>query len=72
MPIRSMLDRNVFEPHEVDEIIAAFEAALKALKLVDRLDPVTTLIANAIIECAKKGQIERVRLRDCALAAVIR
>ena len=70
MPIRSMLDQGSFDPRDAAEIIAAFEATLTALQLVRRLDPLTTLIAQTIIECAKTGQIERLRLRDCALQAV--
>ena len=70
MPIRSMLDRAVFNPQEIEEMTAAFEAALSDLRLVDRLDPITTLIAKSIIDCAKSGQIERVRLRNCAIEAV--
>jgi hypothetical protein len=45
-------------------------ASLAALNLVDRTDPITTLIAKAIIDCAKTGEIERARLRDCAIEAV--
>ena len=70
MPIRGMLDRGAFNPHEIDEMMAAFEATLAALHLVDRSDPVTILIAKVIIDCAKTGEIERARLRDCAIEAV--
>ena len=70
MPIRGMLQGGVFNPHDIDEMTAAFEATLAALHLVDRTDPVTTLVAKVIIECAKTGEIERGRLRDCALEAV--
>jgi hypothetical protein len=70
MPIRGMLDADVFNPREISEIAAAFEATLAALNLVDRSDPVTQLIAKAIIDCAKSGEIDRAKLRDCALEAV--
>ena len=70
MPIRGMLEGQAFNPHEIAEMAAAFEAALAALNLVDRTDPVTTLIAKAIIDCAKAGEIDRIRLRDCAIEAV--
>jgi len=70
MPIRGMLDAGVFQPREIDEMSAAFEATLAALNLVNRSDPVTTLIAKTIIDCAKTGKIERGRLRDCAIEAV--
>jgi hypothetical protein len=65
-----MLDSGVFNPREIEEMAAAFESTLAALNLVDRSDPVTTLIAKAIIDYAKTGAIDRVRLRDCAIEAV--
>jgi hypothetical protein len=64
-----MLDPSAFNPREIDEVTAAFEATLAALNLVDRSDPITTLVAKTIIECAKAGLIDRVRLRDCAIRA---
>ena len=70
MPIRGMLDRGAYNARERHEITAAFEAALSALRLVDRTDPVTTLVAQTIIDCTKTGAIELIRLRDCAIAAV--
>ncbi len=70
MPIRGMLDGGVFNPREIDEMAAAFESTLALLNLVDRTDPITTLIAKAIIDCAKRGEIDRIRLRDCAIEAV--
>jgi hypothetical protein len=70
MPIRSLLDDSAFRPHEIEEMAAAFEATLAALKLVDRADPLTILIARTIIECAKCGEIDRARLRDCAIEAM--
>ena len=70
MPIRGMLDSGVFNPRQITEMVAAFESTLAALNLVDGTDPVTELIAKAIIDCAKQGEIDRVRLRDCAIEAV--
>jgi hypothetical protein len=70
MPIRGMLDAGVFSPREISEMAAAFDSTLAALNLVNRTDPVTELIAKVIIDCAKQGQIDRVRLRDCAIEAV--
>jgi hypothetical protein len=70
VPIRSMLRDGVFNPREIDEMAAAFEATLAVLNLSDRTDPITQLVAKVIIDCARQGEIERVRLRDCALEAV--
>jgi hypothetical protein len=65
-----MLDGAVFDPQEMDEMTPAFEAALADRNLVNRLDPVTTLIAKTIIECAKTGQTDGLPLRKCAVEAV--
>ena len=72
MPIRSMLEGGAFNPRDIAEMVAAFESTLAALNLVDRTDPVTNLVAKVIIDCAKSGKIDRIRLRDCALEAVTR
>ena len=70
MPIRHMLEGGAFNPRDVAEMVAAFESTLASLNLVDRTDPVTTFVAKVIIECAKTGEIDRIRLHDCALEAV--
>jgi hypothetical protein len=49
MLIRAMLASGIFNAREINEMTAAFEAALAALNLVDRTDPITTLVAKAIL-----------------------
>ena len=44
MPIRQLLDSNAFNPEEVTILRDVFEDTLRALKLTDRRDPVTSLI----------------------------
>ena len=46
MPIRRLLDSNAFNPEEVTILRDVFEDTLRALKLTDRSDPVTSLIAK--------------------------
>jgi hypothetical protein len=70
MPIKALLRDSAFNPEQISELAAAFEDALAALNLVDRTDPITELIAKVIIDCATKGEFDRVKLRDCAIAAV--
>ena len=70
MPIRGMLGDYAFEPEQVGELVAAFESVLAELKLVDRTDPVTELVAKIIIDCAKQGMFDRIQLHDCAMDAV--
>ena len=46
-----------------------FEDTLRALELMDRSDPVTSLIAKKIIELARLGERDPARLRQAALQA---
>jgi hypothetical protein len=70
MPIKGMLRESAFNPEQISELVSAFESVLADLHLVDRTDPVTELIAKIIIDCAKTGEFDRVKLHDCAIEAV--
>jgi hypothetical protein len=49
MAIYRILQQSAFAaPEDVDRLTAAYEQALKQLRLVDRQDPVTELIARKI------------------------
>jgi hypothetical protein len=50
-----MLQGSAFAPEDVDRLTAAYEAALKALRLSNRADPVTEIVAKRIIEIAQTG-----------------
>ena len=70
MPIRQLLDSNAFNPEEVTILRDVFEDTLRTLKLTDRSDPVTSLIAKKIIELARLGERDPARLRQAALQAL--
>jgi hypothetical protein len=61
-----MLEEAVFEPEEVAGLTTAYDAALQLLRLTDRTDPVTEIIAKKIIEIARSG--ERDPSKICARA----
>ena len=65
-----LLDREAFGPEDITVISVAFKDALKTLGLVDRTDPLTELVARAIIECARTGERDPIRLRDGALKSL--
>lgn len=70
MPIRAILESEygpVFEPEEIANLAAAFEAALSKLRLIDRKDPLTTTIAKLIIQLAQDGERDPKKLCDEAL-----
>jgi len=73
MPIRLIIKKDhAFTPEDAQLLIAAFEDTLKALRLVDREDPATKMVARTIVELAKQGERDPVRLREDALKAIRR
>jgi hypothetical protein len=69
MPITWLLheDYHSFGPAEIKVLTAAFEDALRALQLADRADPLSNTIAKRIIDLARLGERDPVRLREYAL-----
>jgi hypothetical protein len=70
MPIRALLQDHSFAPDEVEALTAAFEDTLRRLRLAQREDPVTLTVARLILELAKRGERDPVRLREGVLAAL--
>ena len=54
-------------PDEITVLTTAFEDTLRALRLADRADPATEIIAKKIIELAQQGERDPVRLRERAI-----
>ena len=50
MAIYRLLQEATWDQADINRMTAAYEAALKALRLADRTDPLTELIARKIIE----------------------
>jgi hypothetical protein len=48
-------------------LTTAYEEALRTLRLKDRSDPATEMIAKKIIELAQRGERDPVRLREYAI-----
>jgi hypothetical protein len=68
VPIRAILENDhAFGPEDVANLAAAFEAALTRLGPIDRGDPLTTVVAKAIIQLAKNGERDPKKLCDGAL-----
>jgi hypothetical protein len=57
----------VFEPEAVTCMARAYEGALVALRLTNRQDPFTEIVAKKIVEIADTGERDPERLRDRAL-----
>lgn len=67
MAIYRLLKNGAFGPDDVTVLATAYEQALRALRLKDRSDPATEMIAKKIIELAQRGERDPVRLREYAI-----
>lgn len=71
MPIIRLLQYEAFRPADVSVIIGAFESAVSVLRLTDRDDPETVeRAAKKIIECARTGERDPIRLRSYAIRSL--
>jgi hypothetical protein len=68
MPITSYLDGQNFDPETRRVMDLAFEMARATLRLADRADPATEMLAGRIIALAKEGMHDPILLCDWALA----
>jgi hypothetical protein len=66
MAINRRLREASFDEAEAAQLSEAYDAALAKLRLVDRRDPVTELVAGKIIEIFRAGEHEPSKL--CARA----
>jgi hypothetical protein len=70
MPIAAYLDGVHFDPETKRVMDVAFEAALSALRLADRSDPIVAIVAKKIIALARAGESDPDRLCEQALMDV--
>jgi hypothetical protein len=56
MPIHRLLREHAFGPEEIRVLASAFERALRTLRLVDRTDPATEIVAKKNIKLAQQGE----------------
>ena len=68
MPIIRLLERehHAFGPEEIKILAAAFDDALRTLRLAGN-DPAADVVAKRIIELARLGELDPHRLRDYAV-----
>jgi hypothetical protein len=60
--IYKLLQNSAFGPDQIKIMTDAYEITLKALRLVDRTDPVTHIIAKKIIEIAQTNERDPARI----------
>jgi hypothetical protein len=60
-------EQETFRPDTIAVLTIAFEDALRQLRLVNSNDPAVTMVAKRIIELARRGERDPIRLRDQAI-----
>jgi hypothetical protein len=70
MAIYRLIANGTFGPEEIKAMTAAYEAALLDLRLVDRDDPLTEIVACAILSITSKGERDPTTIKDRALNAI--
>lgn len=70
MPLTPFLKGAVFDPKEIEAMSAAFEAICESLKLLNRSDPITEIVARKVVEVAGTGERDPDRIRDLVLLAL--
>jgi hypothetical protein len=69
MAIYRLIAKGSFGPAEIEAMTAAYEAALVDLGLLDRDDPITEIVATAIVSVASMGVRDPVTIQARALNA---
>jgi hypothetical protein len=70
VPIYPLLQGQVFDPELINALGTVFEDVLRTLKLTDRTDPLTTIVAKRIIEVARTGECDPQRIRETVLRSM--
>jgi len=70
VPLYQLLQNGAFDPDAVTAMSAAFEETCRVLGLAERTDPLCILVAQKILECARTGERDPIRLRECALKEI--
>jgi len=70
MAIYRLLQQSAFTPEQISPMVAAYEDCLRELKLADRSDPITEIVAKAIIEIAQTGERDPLRMGQLALKTI--
>jgi hypothetical protein len=72
MAIYKLLQSIAFEPQDIERLVTAYEQTLRALRLKDRSDPITQLVAEKIIAIGRLGiedpaQISQLAIKELAM-----
>jgi hypothetical protein len=65
-----LIASGTFGPDEIKAMAATYEGALIDLQLIDRNDPLTELIAKAIVNVTATGERDPEKIKERALNAL--
>jgi hypothetical protein len=67
MTIYRLLKDTAFGPEDIERLVMAYEQTLRALRLKDRNDPITQLVAEKIIAIGRTGIEDPTEISKLAL-----
>jgi hypothetical protein len=67
MAIYRLLQNTAFEPKDIERLVTAYEQTLRALRLKDRSDPITQLVAEKIVAVGRLGIEDPAEISKLAL-----
>ncbi len=67
MAIYRLIQNYAFEPEDIERLVTAHELTLRALRLKDRDDPITQLVAEKIIAIGRLGIEDPAEISKLAL-----
>jgi len=70
MAIYRLIADGSFGPDEIKAMTAAYESALRDLRLNNRDDPITELIARTIVTVTATGERDPVRIKERTINAL--
>ncbi len=70
MAIYRLIAIGTFGPDEIETMVAAYEGAVTDLKLIDRNDSLTELIARSIVNVTATGERDPETIKKRALNAL--
>jgi hypothetical protein len=70
MAIYKLIQSGSFDPEMIEAMTTAYERVLSDLRLVDRTDPLTELIAASIISVTKTGERDPDKIKEHTMNAL--
>jgi hypothetical protein len=67
MPIQRLLQNLELEAEDITRLVTAYEETLRALRLVDRTDPIADLVARKVIEIGLSGDRDAAEISNLAV-----